>query len=129
MTTFMRSYAYDIEERRLSEWLINRRVFAVADIGVPDGIECDMSGNVYAACADGLNIWNAGGVLLGKVIIPGGLASFCFGKRGEVFLLGGKQFWVLKVANTAKGASLGRLGIGNGDKVSDDASYSSLDED
>jgi gluconolactonase len=97
-------YAYDIEERCQSKFLTNRRVFTMADVGVPDGLSCDTAGNVYAACGDGLSVWSPGGVLLGKVLIPGGLANFCFGKEGELFLLNGKKFWVLKVAHTVKGA-------------------------
>jgi gluconolactonase len=83
----------------------------MANVGVPDGIKCDMAGNVYAACADGLSVWNSGGMFLGKVIIPAGVASFCFGKRGEIFLLNGKRFWVLKISDIVKGALLERMGI------------------
>jgi gluconolactonase len=32
----------------------------------------------------------------------------CFGKKGEVFLLNGKKFWVLKVADTVKGGGFTR---------------------
>lgn len=101
-------YAYDVDERRQSKFLTNRRVFAMADVGVPDGLKCDTAGNVYAGCGDGLSVWSPSGVLLGKVLIPGGLANFCFGKKGELFLLNGKKFWVLKVADTVKGATLNR---------------------
>jgi gluconolactonase len=84
----------------------------MADIGVPDGLSCDTAGNIYAACGDGLSLWSPGGVLLGKVLVPGGLANFCFGKKGELFLLNGKKFWVLKVADTVKGAHQDREGAG-----------------
>ncbi|KAH3948037.1 hypothetical protein HBI56_202500 [Parastagonospora nodorum] len=101
-------YAYDVEERRKAKFLTNRRVFAMADVGVPDGLKCDSAGNVYAACGDGLSVWTPGGVLLGKVLVPGGLANICFGKKGEVFLLNGKKFWILKVADTVKGGGFTR---------------------
>jgi gluconolactonase len=101
-------YAYDVEERRKAKFLTNKRVFAMADVGVPDGLKCDTAGNVYAACGDGLAVWSPGGVLLGKVLVPGGLANFCFGKKGELFLLNGKKFWILKVADHVKGAALNR---------------------
>jgi gluconolactonase len=101
-------YAYDVEERRKSKFLLNRRVFAMADVGVPDGMKCDSAGNVYAGCGDGLSVWSPGGVLLGKVLVPGGLANICFGKKGELFLLNGKKFWILKMADSVKGATLGR---------------------
>jgi gluconolactonase len=84
----------------------------MADVGVPDSLSCDTAGNVYAACGDGLSVWSPGGVMLGKVLIPGGLANFCFGKEGELFLLNGKMFWVLKVADTVKGAHQDRGAVG-----------------
>ncbi|KAF2638843.1 calcium-dependent phosphotriesterase [Massarina eburnea CBS 473.64] len=104
-------YAYDVEERRQTKWLLNRRVFAMADVGVPDGIACDMSANVYAACADGLSVWSSGGIFLSKVILPSGIANFCFGKDGEIFLLNGKKFWVLNINDSVRGALLERRGI------------------
>lgn len=78
----------------------------MADVGVPDGLKCDIAGNVYAACGDGLSVWSPGGVLLGKVLVPGGLANFSFGRKGELFLLNGKKLWILKVADTVKGATV-----------------------
>ncbi|KAF1946516.1 calcium-dependent phosphotriesterase [Clathrospora elynae] len=89
-------YAYDIK--------------SAANVGLSDGLSCDTTGNVYAVCGDGLSIWSPGGVLLGKVLVPGGLANFCFGKKGELFLLNDKKFWVLKVVDTIKGAVLNREG-------------------
>jgi gluconolactonase len=47
-------------------------------------------------------------VLLGKVLVPGGLANFSFGRKGELFLLNGKSLWVLKVSDTVKGALVDR---------------------
>jgi gluconolactonase len=65
--------------------LTNRRLFAMADRVIPDGIKCDMDGNVYSGCGDGINIWSPGGVLLGRIVVEGGAANFCFGKRGEMY--------------------------------------------
>jgi sugar lactone lactonase YvrE len=36
---------------------VNRRLFAMAVNGIPDGIKCDMGGNVYSSCGDGINVW------------------------------------------------------------------------
>ncbi|KAH0536871.1 hypothetical protein FGG08_006302, partial [Glutinoglossum americanum] len=74
-------YAFDIIFRSSSPFLTNRRVFAMADTGAPDGIKCDTSGNIYSGCGDGINVWNAGGVLIGKILVPGGVANFCFGRK------------------------------------------------
>lgn len=35
---------------------MNRRVFAYADTGIPDGIQLDTKGNVYAGCGDGVQV-------------------------------------------------------------------------
>lgn len=53
----------------------NQKFFGVADTGIPDGIKCDMHGNVYSGCGDGLNIWSAGGVLMGKILVDGALST------------------------------------------------------
>lgn len=79
----------------------------MADSGIPDGIKCDTVGNVYSGCGDGLNVWSAGGVLLAKVLVDGGIANFCFGPGGLVFLLNETKLWRLQLASTCKGALLG----------------------
>ncbi|CAD0096595.1 unnamed protein product [Aureobasidium mustum] len=89
----------------------------MADTGIPDGIKCDTVGNVYSGCGDGLNVWNAGGTLIGKVLVPGGVANFCFGRSGELFLLNETKFWVANIAPSVKGALLEGMGI-DCDKVS-----------
>ncbi|KAF2832634.1 calcium-dependent phosphotriesterase [Ophiobolus disseminans] len=100
-------YAVDIATYSGQPFLINRRLFAMADTGIPDGIKCDMHGNVYSGCGDGLNIWSPGGVLLAKVLVGGGVANFCFGKGGQVFLLNEHRLWRLQLAKGCNGALLG----------------------
>lgn len=58
--------------------LINRRLFAYSDYGIPDGIHTDTRGNVYAGCGDGVHVWNSQGVLLGKLVVTGGVNNFAF---------------------------------------------------
>ncbi|KLU82598.1 hypothetical protein MAPG_01670 [Magnaporthiopsis poae ATCC 64411] len=80
-------YAYDVLERSGSPFLANRRVFAYALRGIPMGVKCDNEGNVFAGCADGLEVWNSGGSLLGVIEIAGGVSNFCFSPGGrEMFL-------------------------------------------
>lgn len=87
--------------------LLERRVFAAADVGVPDGIKCDGDGNVYAGCGDGLNVWSPGGVLLAKILIDGGVANFCFGAGATLYLLNETRVWRVSLAEGVKGALLG----------------------
>jgi gluconolactonase len=87
--------------------MINRRVFAFAGAGIPDGIKCDVYGNVYAGCGDGVEVWNDGGILIGKILVPGGVANFCFGREGEMFLCAETRLWRVQLAKSTKGALLG----------------------
>jgi gluconolactonase len=88
-------------------FLTNRRLFAMADTGAPDGIKCDLQGNVYSGCGDGVSIWSSGGVLLGKILVEGGVANFCFGRDGELFLLNENKLWRAQLSTETKGALLG----------------------
>ncbi|ENI05401.1 hypothetical protein COCC4DRAFT_137752 [Bipolaris maydis ATCC 48331] len=99
-------YAFDVQTYSGQPFLTNRRLFAMADTGVPDGIKCDLDGNVYSGCGDGLNIWSPGGVLLAKILVDGGVANFCFGKDGQVFLLNEYKLWRLQLHERCKGALL-----------------------
>ncbi|PYI16981.1 calcium-dependent phosphotriesterase [Aspergillus violaceofuscus CBS 115571] len=97
-------YAFDVTTIHGEPFLTNRRVFAMADDGVPDGIKVDQRGNVYAGCGDGVNVWSAGGVLLGKIRVEGGVANLVFGEAGEMFLMGETRVWVVRLDGGVKGA-------------------------
>lgn len=84
---------------------------AYDDTGVPDGIKCDTNGNVYSGCGDGVNVWSAGGVLIGKIVVPGGIANFCFTKKGELMLLNETRLWVAHVDRKVEGTLLKNMGI------------------
>lgn len=100
------SYAFDVATGAGRPFLANRRLFSHAEKGVPDGIKCDVHGNVYAGCGEGINVWSADGVLIGKILVSGGIANFCFGKEGEMFLLNEHRLWRAQMAPTTKGAML-----------------------
>ncbi|KAH6621927.1 gluconolactonase precursor [Boeremia exigua] len=100
-------YAFDVKMYSGQPFLINRRLFAMADTGIPDGIKCDTNANVYSGCGDGISIWSPGGVLLAKILVDGGVANFCFGKDGQLFLLNENKLWRAQIAPGCKGALLG----------------------
>jgi gluconolactonase len=83
-------YEYDVVGRgtRLS----GRKLFAFCDNGVPDGIKCDGSGNVYAGCGDGIHVWDPTGVLIGKIYVAGAVANFNFARGGMWILAEEKLF-------------------------------------
>ncbi|KAI0132639.1 D-lactonohydrolase-like protein-like protein [Xylariales sp. AK1849] len=86
-------YAWDVIRRDEQPLLANKRLFAFAMSGVPKAVQCDSVGHVYAACGDGIEIWSPGGVPLGLVEVPGGCSSFCFGRRGDLFIGAEQRLW------------------------------------
>ncbi|CAG8422671.1 unnamed protein product [Penicillium salamii] len=100
-------YAFDLSIYHGEPFLTNRRLFAATDAGIPDGIKCDLDGNVYSGCGDGIHVWSPGGVLLGRIRIDGGVANFCFGKEGEIFALNEHKLWRVQLGGHVKGALLG----------------------
>ncbi|KAK9380326.1 putative lactonohydrolase, partial [Kockiozyma suomiensis] len=87
-------YAYDVTTHAGGSTLSNRRTFAFCDTGIPDGIKCDEAGNVYSGCGDGIHVWDASGKLIGKIVVGGVAANFCF-VRGGMWVFGEKTlFWV-----------------------------------
>ncbi|KAF8853423.1 gluconolactonase precursor [Acephala macrosclerotiorum] len=99
-------YAFDITYYSGQPFMTNRRLFAMAANGIPDGIKCDMNGNVYSGCGDGVNVWSPGGVLLGIVKIEGGVANFCFGKEGALYILNEHRLWKAQLSKSVRGALL-----------------------
>lgn len=81
------SYAFDVTSLHGQPFLTNRRLFAMPGVGIPDGIKVDKSGNVYAGCGDGINVWSPGDVLLGKILVKDGVSNFSFGLDGQMFIL------------------------------------------
>ncbi|KAG8531548.1 uncharacterized protein KY384_003178 [Bacidia gigantensis] len=100
-------YAYTVHWEHSAPFLTNKRVFAYADTGAPDGIKCDIFGNVYSGCGDGINIWSGGGMLIGKIQIEGGCANFCFGRNGEIWCFGEHKLWRVQLGTETRGALLG----------------------
>lgn len=56
-------------------------VFAEIAPGRPDGMRCDVLGNLWTSAADGVQCFDSAGVLLGKIIVPQVVSNLCFGGR------------------------------------------------
>ncbi|KAK9311195.1 hypothetical protein V1522DRAFT_417074 [Lipomyces starkeyi] len=104
-------YAFDIvfqDGQTTEPFLMNRRTFAFAPGRFPDGIKCDMFGNVYSGCGDGIEIWNRSGVQIGTIQIPGGVANFCFGEKGVLYACNETRFFKIQLHGEGiRGALLG----------------------
>jgi gluconolactonase len=89
-------YAFDVDPR--TQAFTNRRVFAYADTGVPDGVQVDQNGNVYAGCGDGVNVWNDEGTLIGKFFIGTTSANMIFAGDGRLVIMAETKIFVAKIA-------------------------------
>ncbi|KAJ9136515.1 Gluconolactonase [Pleurostoma richardsiae] len=90
-------YAFDVVSRSGSPFLVNKRVFAYSILGIPMGLVCGRNGNVYAGCADGVEVWTSGGKLEAVIKVPGGVTNMCFGMTElEMFLCAEQSLWRLQ---------------------------------
>lgn len=85
-------YAYDVVDQKR---LANRRTFAYADNGFPDGIHADTEGNVWAGCGDGVHVWNKNGTLLGKIWNGVETNNFAF-LPGKLLVFSNAQLWIVE---------------------------------
>ncbi|KDQ51828.1 hypothetical protein JAAARDRAFT_184647 [Jaapia argillacea MUCL 33604] len=88
-------YAYDIDP--VTQAFTNRRVFAYADSGVPDGIQVDADGNVFSGCGDGVEVWNKEGVLIGKIYLGTTSANLVFAGNGRLVILAETAIYVANI--------------------------------
>lgn len=54
-------------------------VFAQIAPGLPDGMRCDILGNVWTSAADGVHCFAPDGSLIGKILVPQIVSNLCFG--------------------------------------------------
>jgi gluconolactonase len=98
--------------------LANHRLFSDCLIdGVrcgPDGVRCDVYGNVWASSNAGRNVgysgvtvWNPQGRLIGRIRLPEVCGNICFGgpKRNRLFMAASQSLYALYVNNQGAGPS------------------------
>jgi gluconolactonase len=103
--------------------LAGHRLFADCQVdGVgcgPDGIKCDVDGNVWCSSNagrhvgyNGVTVWNPEGRLIGRIRLPEVCGNLCFGgpKRNRLFMAASQSIYAVYV-NT-QGAALRRSGAG-----------------
>jgi gluconolactonase len=85
--------------------LANKRKFIDAGAGTPDGLRCDVDGNLWCgwgmgnAELDGVAIFNPAGTLIGRINLPERCANLCFGglQRNRLFMCGSTSIYSLYV--------------------------------
>jgi len=96
-------YAYDVVEQ--GKRITNKRKLIDVGAGTPDGMRCDVDGNLWMgwgmgdAELDGVNIYNPDGRLIGRINLPERCANLCFGgtHRNRLFMAASKSVYALYV--------------------------------
>jgi gluconolactonase len=87
--------AYDLDGTRPG----NGRHFAACDVGLFDGLRCDVLGHVWAAAGDGVRCHAPDGTLIGRIRVPEMAANLCFGgaKRNRLFITAHTSLYAIYV--------------------------------
>ncbi|KAK7050474.1 SGL domain-containing protein [Favolaschia claudopus] len=91
-------YAFDVDSK--TQAFTNRRVFAYSDAGVPDGVQVDTKGNVYAGCGDGVHVWNNEGTLIGKFFLGTTSANMAFAGKGRLVIMAETKIFLAEIATS-----------------------------
>jgi gluconolactonase len=95
--------AYDVAPN--GETISNKRVFIDAGPGTPDGMRCDIDGNLWCGWGmgspelDGVVVFAPDGVMIGRIALPERCANLCFGgvKRNRLFMAASQSIYALYV--------------------------------
>ena len=107
-----RAEPQDPRLRRLAggDKLSNKRVFIDAGPGTPDGMRCDIDGNLWCGWGmgdpelDGVVVFAPDGVMIGRIALPERCANLCFGglKRNRLFMAASQSIYALYVNTQAR---------------------------
>jgi gluconolactonase len=95
-------HAYDVTA---AGQLTSKRKLIDAGPGTPDGLRCDVDGNLWCGWGmgqeglDGVSIFNPDGKLIGRINLPERCANLCFGGtyRNRLFMTGSTSLYSLYV--------------------------------
>ena len=85
--------------------IANKRVLIDAGPGTPDGMRCDVDGNLWCGWGmgssdlDGVMVFAPDGKPIGRVVLPERCANVCFGglKRNRLFMAASQSLYALYV--------------------------------
>jgi gluconolactonase len=87
---------YDVIEGRS---LVNPRVLAVIEPGIPDGFRVDSAGRLFCSCDDGILVLTSEGRRLGKIIVPERVSNCTFGGQNEeLFITATRSLYHIRLA-------------------------------
>jgi gluconolactonase len=95
--------AYDVQDG--GRKIANKRVLIDAGPGTPDGMRCDVDGNLWCGWGmgspdlDGVMVFAADGKPIGRIAVPERCANVCFGglKRNRLFMAASQSLYALYV--------------------------------
>jgi gluconolactonase len=95
--------AYDVSDG--GRKLANKRIHIDAGPGTPDGMRCDIDGNLWCgwgmgdAALDGVHVFAPDGALIGRIALPERCANVCFGglQRNRLFMAASQSIYALYV--------------------------------
>lgn len=104
-TASSQSTIYAFSVAQTSSFLTQKRLFALP-ASPPAALAVDVFANVYAACQDGVHVFNDCGSLIGKILVEAGVTGLCFSRAGELWACGGNKLWRIQMDPETKGAAL-----------------------
>jgi gluconolactonase len=95
--------AYDVSPDGTT--ISNKRVFIDAGPGTPDGMRCDIDGNLWCGWGmgdpelDGVVVFAPDGVMIGRIALPERCANLCFGgpKNNRLYMTSCHSVYALYV--------------------------------
>jgi gluconolactonase len=81
------------------------KVFADCTAGLFDGFRLDSDGRIWTSAKDGVHCYHPDGTLIGKVLVPEGVANVCFGgsKLNVLYICGTTSLYAIRLmVNGAK---------------------------
>ena len=88
--------AFDVVDLRR---LASPRIFAVIEPGVSDGMRVDVEGNLWTSSGDGVQVYDAAAVELGRILLPEEAANCTFGGPDgrRLFITATSTLWSIDV--------------------------------
>ncbi|KAL4881366.1 hypothetical protein BJY04DRAFT_218188 [Aspergillus karnatakaensis] len=92
-------YSHHITGNALS----NREIYAYADAGFPDGIKTDKEGRVYAAVTGSVDVFDKGGLLLGRIKVAKGDVAVNMAWAGSwLYVFGREKIYRIELGTTER---------------------------
>ncbi len=92
--------AFDMTQKNGVYTLLNPRIFAVIEPGLPDGFRVDTAGRIYTSSLDSVQILSSTGEILHKISVPEKVGNLCFGGKdiGDMYIVASTSLYRYRLA-------------------------------